>query len=189
MAILDQEPERLVTGATAQWRKISTDYPATDGWEMAYYFRKAEGDGFNVTAEADGSDYLATIESTATESLTAGTFSWQCWVINGAVKYLVDSGKLVMSAGFDPSATTQVDGRSEVKKILDAIDAMIGKRANKIQQEYVLGNRQMKYIPIPDLIALRTQYAHLYNEEVRAERLRKGGPFFKNILVRFVEPS
>lgn len=189
MAILDQEPDRLVTGATAQWRKASIDYPATDGWEMVYYFRKAEGDGFNVEADAVGADYLATIESTATATLTAGTFNWQCWVIKGAVKYLVDSGRLFMSAGFDASPETQADSRSEVKKILDAIEAMIAKRATKIQQEYVLGNRAMKFIPIPDLIALRTQYAQLYNEEVRAERLRKGGPFFKNILTRFVEPS
>lgn len=75
------------------------------------------------------------------------------------------------------------------KQILDAIDAMLLGKATLDQQEYQIGDRQLRRIPIPDLLTLRETYARLYSQEQQAARLTKGGPFFKTVLTRFGTPE
>jgi hypothetical protein len=117
-------------------------------------------------------------------------YQWQAWVEKGSEKHLVDSGQTKCKAALGPvNASAVFDGRSEIKKILDAIDAAIKKKATADQLEYVIGSRQLRRYSMTELIALRTQYAKLYSQELRAEKLKQGAPFFKNINVRFVEPD
>lgn len=183
------EPDQITIGETLIWKKSLADYSAADGWVLTYYFRGA-GPGFDIAATADGSDFAITVPAASTAGMTAGAYQWQAWVVLAGVKHQVDSGTAKAVASFlTVDAATTVDGRSQLKKILDGIDAMILGKATADQQEYTIGNRQLKRIPIPDLIALRTQYAKLYSSERRADKLRQGAPFFKNINVRFVKPS
>lgn len=185
------EPREITAGETLQWRKSLIDYPAGDGWVLKYYFRGATGPGFNATAATDGNSYLITVASADTEGMTAGKFYWQAWVELDGVKHKVAAGQGTALAAFDPDDTAAVvDGRSQTKKILDAIDALIaGKKLGADMQSYVIGNRQLQTIPIPELIALRTHYAQLYRNEKQADRIRKGGGFGTPILTRFKNPS
>ena len=105
-------------------------------------------------------------------------------------KYLVDDGTSAVEASLAAaSAETAVDTRSRVKRILDAVDAMIEGKATLDQQEYVIdtgaGSRSLKRIPIPDLILLRKTYAQLYNRELRKSGRRRGGRAFKTYLAQF----
>jgi hypothetical protein len=182
------EPSTITAGETLQWTKELEDYPASEGWALKYYFRGV-GAGFDVTATADGDAFSIIVSATTTATMTPGLYYWQSEVSLSGEKRIVDSGQVEVKAGLAAIATSATyDGRSNAKKILDAIDAMIAAKATKDQQEYTIGNRMLKRIPIPDLIALRTRYAQIYAREQRGEKLKQGAPFFKNVYTRFTRP-
>jgi hypothetical protein len=182
------EPGIITAGETLKWTKSLVDYPASEGCALKYYFRGA-GTGFDATAIADGDDYSITVPAATTAGMIAGTYTWQAEVSLSGEKFIVDSGEVTVKPGLAGVTTsTTHDGRSPAKKILDAIDAMILGKASRDQQEYTIGNRALKRIPIPDLLALRTRYAQIYARERRADALRQGAPYLKNIYVRFRRP-
>jgi hypothetical protein len=184
------EPDEIVTGETVEWKRRLTDFVPADGWTLRYHFRGA-GAALDVDAAADGSNHKVTITSVQSATLAEGACLYQAWAMSGSVKHLVGEGEIRIRIGF-ATVTDPYDGRSQVKKILDAIDAMVLGKATLDQQEYTIGTgdstRMLKRIPITELLALRTRYAQMYSRERRAQRRRDGEPYFKNILVRFTEP-
>jgi hypothetical protein len=182
------EPTEIIAGETLNWTKSLLDYPASEGWTLKYYFRGA-GAGFDVTATADGDDFSITVSATATATMAAGVYYWQAEVSLSGEKHIVDSGQATVKASLaSVTSSATFDGRSRAQKILDAIDAMLEGKASLDQQEYMIGNRSLKRIPIPDLIALRTHYAQLVGRERRAEKIRQGASFLKTVHVRFRQP-
>jgi hypothetical protein len=181
------EPQLFVAGETLIWRKSLSDYPPGNGWTLKYSWRSQAG-GFDVTADADGSAYKITVPSSSTQSLAATTIFWQAWVENGdaSEKHFIGRGQATVEAAFQ-APDVVYDGRSPVKRILDAIDALVAGKASLDQQEYTIGNRSLRRIPITELIALRDKYARLYASQQQKARLREGAPFFKNILTRFTD--
>lgn len=180
------EPDEFTAGETLEWRKSLDDFPASD-WTLKYYFRAPVGGGFDATAAADGDDFSVSVA--APDSLAAGAIYWQAWVEKGGEKHLVAEGNSTVKASLaGVAAGAAFDGRSRVKKILDAIDAMMEGKATRDQQEYQIGtpsgNRMLRRIPIDQLISLRRYYAGLYAKE----RRRAGGFFMQTIETRFDEP-
>jgi hypothetical protein len=79
------------------------------------------------------------------------------------------------------------DGRSFVKQALDAIEAVLAKRATKDQERYVIevngSRRELWRTPIGDLLKLRDRYRAEYNAELRA---KSGSKLFgPTVRVRF----
>ncbi|HWQ34878.1 MAG TPA: hypothetical protein VNQ79_18690 [Blastocatellia bacterium] len=185
--ISSSEPTAFVAGETLVWTKQISGYTPAEGWTLVCYFRGPAG-GFDAPGVADASGWRVTVPAAETQNLSAGIYFYQCWVTRADERHLVSSGECRVTASL-PAANAPFDGRSETKKILDAIDAMILKKATLDQQEYQIGNRALKRIPLPELIALRDKYARLYAQEQRAERLRQGGTYFKSIFTRFEQSS
>jgi hypothetical protein len=186
------EPREFAAGETPRWRKSLADFPASDGWALDYYLRGA-GAGFDVRAAADGDDFLFEVPLASTENLAPGNYRWQGWVSKGAESYKVAEAPVVVKQGFaGVAANTTVDTRSQVKRILDAIDALIEGKATRDQQQYTIagggGYRMLMRIPVSELVQLRKEYARLYARERRRERVRRGGSVFPTIKVRFDRP-
>lgn len=185
--IFDYEPTEIAVGETLEWTRNLPAFPASE-WTLTYYFRGA-GPGFDVTATADGDAYSITVPTSSTSNLVEGVYFWQAWVTKDSEKHMVGSDQVKVKKDFTSITTsTIVDKRSQLKKILDAIDAMVLGKATLDQQEYAIGNRQLKRIPIPDLMQLRREYAALYAQEVRAARRKGGASYLKNINARFDTP-
>lgn len=85
------------------------------------------------------------------------------------------------AATFSPAST--------VKETLDAIRAAIAGVATRAQRTRTIGNTTIEFMSMQDLIIAETRWQQLYNAERRAERLRNGEPFFKNVQTRFVPPT
>jgi hypothetical protein len=182
-------PTILTPGESLTWEKSFADYPASDGWELVYYFRGA-GAGFDVAATADGDTFELAVAAEDTEELIAGRYYYQAFVELETERLLVDEGEIMVRASLSEIQSADTfDGRSQVKIILDAVDALIAGKATLDQQEYSIGTRQLKRYPLPDLIALRDKYAKLYAAELRAERLKNGGSLIRNHKVRFRNPK
>lgn len=189
MALPETVPASFIAGETLKWQKTFADYPASE-WELTYQFRSANGGEFgtfNATATANGDTFEITVDSADTENLLSGTFYFRAFVEKDGEKYAVDQGEIKCAAKFDDESA--FDGRSQAKRILDAIDALIEGTASLNQKRYQINNRELERYDLSELIALRTHYANLVAREQQAERLKSGKGFFKTIHTRFTRPS
>lgn len=180
-------PKELTVGESLEWKKSFSDYPASE-WTLVYYFRGA-GKGFDAAATADGDKFEIAVAKTVTAEMSAGNYYFQAFVTKNDEKIEVDAGEVTVKASIGSLAVaTTLDDRSAVKRTLDAIVALLEGKATLDQQEYTIGDRQLKRYSIPDLLELRKTYARLYEQEKRAERKRAGGGVFKHYKVRFRSP-
>ena len=69
-------PATLRVGDTATWRRTLSDYPANDGWTLAYVLVKT-GVQIAISASADGASHLVEVATATTGAWTAGTYAWQ----------------------------------------------------------------------------------------------------------------
>ena len=115
-----------------------------------------------------------------------GEYSYQAKVVTtltGKVSY-VATGRIESTVGFG----SQVEGhdtRSHVKKVLDALEAMIENKASKDQSYYMIEGRALTHIPPEDLLNWLGIYKQKYAEEVNAEK-RASGKKTNKIMVEFV---
>jgi hypothetical protein len=179
----DFEPRSFVAGATVCWSKSLADYPASDGWTLKYSFRGPDAAGLDVTATADGDDYLVNISATAS-AVAAGTYWWQAYVTKGSEKYFVGEGQTVVKATLTGTAVAY-DGRSDAELVLAALVALSKTKATLIQGEYTIAGRQMKFETQADLIQAINFWAGMVRNERRQKRMSEGGDFFQQVNVRF----
>lgn len=186
------EPLELTQGESVAWERELRDHPATE-WTAVYRLRGIHGvgAGLDVVCTADGPKFVAVLTAAQTAGLAVTTYEWQLWVTRisdaGDVRQ-TERGTVRVNKGFAASSLSSVDIRSTAEQILEAIDAMMSGKASADQLEYTIetqvGKRQLKRMPMTELIAARTYYANVVAREKQAERLRARGTFFKNINVR-----
>jgi len=167
------------------WKFTRTDlssYPATQ-WTLTYYLLK-KGNQIKITATADGDNYAINVAKSVTRDYPPGQYTWIAKVSRGDEEYTVDSGAVEILPDF-ADAVSGYDTRSQVKRILDAIEATLEGRATIDQQSYSIAGRTLAKIPIPDLIALRDKYKMEYQMELKAERLKNNLATGSKVMVRF----
>lgn len=168
------EPVAHRAGLTWEWRREDLcDYPASV-WTLTYYFKKtgSAGANFSIQASADGDAFAVTVAKATTAAYTAGDYTWAALVGDGTDQHEVDVGTFTLLPRYDAAAN--LDDRSHARIVLDAIEAVIENRATQDQQEYSIGGRSLKRMPIADLLSFRSHYrAEVYAEE-QAERVRNG---------------
>lgn len=183
------EPSEIVSGDTVKWTKSLTDYlPAT--WTLVYslvpQFVDAAGDAINpttVTATDNGdSTHAVTISAATSDGLAAGDYLLVGRVNNGTEYYVVERRNLLVKP--DPTDTS-FDARSHVKKVLDAIDAVIEGKASKDQEATSVEGRSLSRYPWGDLLKLRDKYAALYQREQDQVDIDGGRGAAKTPRVRF----
>lgn len=168
-----QEPTELRAGDTWKWTRSLADYPAS-AWALKYRFKSPTA-GFEIAATTSGNDYAITVAAATTTGYAAGTYTWIAWVEGGtSEKYTVDTGVMVVDADYRTgTATAALDDRSHARKTLAAIESWIESR-NPGVAEYQIAGRQMKYIPVADLLKLRQSYKTEVAAEEAAEAIRNG---------------
>lgn len=179
--ILTSEPSSVTAGDTIRWRKSLSDYPAT-AWTLKYRLINAAGK-IDITAGANGSDYLIDVPAVTSAAWMAGDYDWQSYVEKGAERYTVSVGRIVIA----PNLAAQpggYDNRSYARKVLDAIEAALMGRASKSQLETEVAGRRIKYIPFSDLLALRDKFRAEVRSEDIAEKLANIGGSSGKVMVR-----
>lgn len=129
------EPTELRAGDTWQWRREDlSDYPASDGWELAYSFRNADN-YFDFSAAADGDNFAVNVAASTTVNYVSGLYTWAAFVRKGGERYEVDSGVFTVKANFPTAAP--FDARSQPRILLDAVNAILEGRASNDQMDIV----------------------------------------------------
>ena len=177
------EPFGFVSGNQVQWKKSLPDYPAGSGWELSYAVRGPEQIdlAFDTEVVASGDDYLVTW---ATGTIAAGTYWWQATVTKAGVSITVASGEFEVKANLATAAGVY-DGRSHVKIVLDALEAVLQGKATQDQKSYKIGDREIEKLTPDELLTFYKQYKRWYADEKTKTRLNKGLPSNRQIKVRF----
>jgi hypothetical protein len=189
------EPTQITQGATVKWSKSFADYPASGGWNLKYYFR-GPGAGLDLDVAGgaivvNGDGWIVTIDNSQSASLGAGINYWQAWIDNGGGEsYVLGEGRTQVDAGLGSvDSGAPYDGRSEIKKTLDAIRAAIAGRATQAQLRRSIAGTMIEFMSITELLAAETRWTQLYNAEIRGERVQAGEPLMATIHTRFVLPQ
>lgn len=186
------EPTQITQGERVAWTKSIGDYPATL-YTLVYRFRPQAGNGFNVTATADGDAYDAVITaavSLAIPDAAIGQMAWQSWLTEIATPtntFLHESGTVKVTKGFASDVLAAVDLRTPAKIALDNINAAISGQTSANIQEYEIatpaGSRKIKRLSMSDLLAAQKHYAAIVSQENARERAKKGKSLIKQASV------
>lgn len=184
---LDREPSSFIAGDTVSWLKSFSGYSAADGWVLKYEFRGNTRK--TVTAAASGSDHLATITAVESAAYSAGAYTVTGYVVKASERHTVFRGRIEVEP--DPAqGNSAFDGRSHARKALEAIEAVLEKRATREEMSYSIqfagSNRQLSLCPPAELIKMRNYYLSEVRKEEQAERIAQGLGTGRRILTRFV---
>ena len=180
------EPEYFTSGETVQWTKSLADFPASEGWTLAYKIRGTNA--LDIIAVADGDDYDVTITKSQSATLTAGNYWWQSFVTKADDRHVVDWGEFEVRKDLAAEGAGY-DGRTHATIVLDALQAMIQGKASRDQMQLMVGDRQISRLRPTELREWRAFYRQEYLREQRADRVRKGLGTDRRILARFGNAS
>jgi cyclophilin family peptidyl-prolyl cis-trans isomerase len=169
------EPTQFRAGLTVSWEKSDfSNYQYADGFTTAKYTISGQNGSATITGYYSGGTWTFTLAA-VDNTLTAGTYTLFGYVQDGSGnKYEIYAGDLQVLASLVTAA--QTDTRSHVKKVLDAIEAVMERRATKEQESTQLPNGvAISLMPMADLIKAHENYSYKYQQEIDTNRVRNGG--------------
>lgn len=149
-------------------------------WAVSAVIRGPES--IDLAATGNGSEHTFSAPAATTTGWAPGAY-WVSIRATDGVK-VVEVTRLQMTIEPDLAAVSGAyDGRSQNEIALDAINAVLAKRATIDQQRYTINNRELWRTPMADLLKLRA----FYTTQVRRERRRAAGVtgFGRPVMVRF----
>lgn len=154
--ILTVEPQFVYAGDTLLLTKSLADYSASDGWSLSYFFVSTDGAGktFNFSATASGSDFSISFD---TSNVEVGKYQGRAKVTKSGQSFTVWVGQLEILASLEQSADT----RSQAKRTLDKINAVIEGRADSSILKSKINGTEIERIPISDLLKLQDEYTRM----------------------------
>ncbi len=178
-----KEPEIVRAGDTIKWEKDLSDYSAADSWVLKYALR-GNSEVIDITASASGSKHLVTITAATSAGYNKGIYDCLGYVEKGSERYTVFEGKLEVQQDI-ASAGSSHDPRSHVKKVLDAIESVLENRASKEVLQSKIEGVEIQRIPHEELIMMRQKYLAFYEQEIAADKIKRGLGTSRTILTRF----
>lgn len=163
------EPSVFLAGDTLAFTISEPDYPASAGWSLSYTLTNTAGK-ITFSSSASGDQHAVSVAATTTSGYTAGRYRWVARAVKGSETYTVRQGEIEIKP--DPSGAAY-DTRSHARKTLDALEAWIEGHDMAVAN-YRVGDRQMQYIPIGELLTLRSRYQKEVRRETAADLGRVG---------------
>lgn len=172
-------PDQITAGLDFQAVVQAREYPATS-WALRAILRGPAP--IDLTATAQGEQFLFTAPAATTLTWTIGTYWYQLRATMGSAVMEAGSGQLCIVQDLE-QITGAYDGRSKSAIALEAIDAVIARRATQDQQKYKINERELWRTPIADLLKLQAYYA----SKVARENAKASGRsrFGRPVIVKF----
>lgn len=161
--VLSNIPAKITAGESVSWSVTLGDFPASAGWVITYTLVKSDT-RIQIVSTADGDAHLVEIPFAVTADYDAGEYHYQAHVSNTVERYQVGEGVIEVVPDFATKDTGH-DGRSHVKKVLDALEAVIENRASKTQMVQEVAGVQIQHMTTDQIIKLRDQYFSKYMRE------------------------
>lgn len=162
-------PARMFAGDSLTLSIPAGGHPEGDGWSVALVLTAIKG-GTPVTvagSAVDGSWVMA-LNSVTSAELTPSTYRYLIAATKAGERTTIEYGQVEVQA--DP-ASGDSDLRSAAQRALDAIDAVLERRAGSENIEYVFEDgRSIKKVPHGELLQLRRHYARQVARETQGRR-------------------
>jgi len=160
--IANHEPSQITAGDRLQWRRTFADYPAST-WTLKYYLRASQGN-IDITATADGDDFVIDVASADTVGYKAGVYRWQAQVDDGAgALAVIATNQIKIVENF--ANLDRFDSRTHAQKVLEAIEAALEKRATAEQQSFTVEGRAIELLSIEELVKARDRFRREVSRE------------------------
>lgn len=180
-------PRRFVRGATVQWYENHADFPPST-WTLSIAFVKAD-DKQEITATADGSQHLVTIDADASAAFAPGSYRYRIRVVDDSTTpdtvYVLEEGTMVVEEDFFDVESGH-DGRSFAARALEAIEAVMEDKASSDQSSFSVGGQQLTRYTWDELNDMRNRFAWEVRREQDRERASQGRPPLTRRQTRFV---
>ena len=176
------EPQSFTAGDSVEWRRHLEAYPPNEGWGLFYSFRNF-GAQFDIAAVPKADHYHIALSSNTTTLYKAGSYWWQATVYKGEQQQVALEGTLDVKPNL--SLLDNYDGRSHVKKTLDALEATILGKASRDQLSYSIAGRSLSRLSPSELLKWRDSYRAELVRELNQKRLSQGLGTGSIIKVRF----
>jgi hypothetical protein len=159
-------PEKISAGLTFSQFVTLTAYHPTD-WALSAVLRGPIA--INLTATAEGAQHKFSASAETTGSWPPGVYWYSVRASDGVETVEVETGQLTIAPDL-AIAGNNYDGRTHAQITLQAIEAVIEKRATLDQERYRINNRELYRTPIADLLKLRDYYRAQVRQEQAATR-------------------
>lgn len=178
------EPTQIRAGDTKTWTESGGDYKASDGWTLKYALRSSVG-SIDITSTASGDDHLVALTAAVTTNYTAGIYQYQAYVENAdsSARHTLYTGSIEILANLVTAGA--IDTRSHIRKVFEAIKALLEGRSSKEYDSYQIAGRNITLLKPEELIKWYHHYETLLKQEEAAERVGRGEDFGGQIAVRF----
>lgn len=171
-------PLKFSAGVTFDRLVTVTAYPAPD-WTLQLLLRGPSA--IEIQSTPDGTAHRFLVAAMETSDWTPGSYWYSIRAVNGDTVVEVETDEIVIAPNM-AEAGDGYDGRQHAQRVLDAIEAVIERRATLDQERYTINNRELHRTPIADLLVLRDRYRA---ELRRMNAIKRGGLFEKSVRVRF----
>ncbi len=180
-------PSSIRAGDTITWTESINDYPATDGWILAFTLYAYGKTSITITGSTSGADYLILLDPDDTDGYEPGTYSWQAYVyktVDAVIteRYTLANGSIQILPDLSATSGT-VDLRSHVKRTLDAIETLLEGKSSADVLSYSIAGRSLSKMSIDELLKWRNLYLSEYQRELDAEGIAGDNP--RRVGVRF----
>jgi len=179
MGIPISAPRSFFAGDTVKWLVSAPDYLPANGWSLDVNLTSAAGN-HSVTSTNNGDDrHLITFPVAVTTAIAAGDYTLNIAATDGTERFTIQTGNITVR----PNLQSAADGRSQVKKDLDALNAWITSGDLKVA-EYQIAGRSMKYHDPITLEKLRSVRKKEYRAEQNADLMQAGRKPRRRLLTR-----
>jgi hypothetical protein len=174
-------PLAITSGFKTEWEEVSSDYPSP---EFTLHY-KLINDKRNYTIAGTASDGVTTftVSTDLSKQFTADTY--RAYLIAKKDGEFYNVGKTYITIHPDPTSNSSIKIYSTAEKMVKAIDAVLEKRADRIQQSYSVAGRALQYMSFDELISARSYYQAVVEREKQEEAISNGKRKGNNILLRF----
>lgn len=176
--MLDQFPKEIKAGVSLI-ATIEAPLHLAPAWSVTAMLRGPSK--IDLVATGDGSAHEVKATALTTATWEPGRYAVTIRASNGEDVFELEAGQAEvvadladLDAGHDP--------RGHAERTLEAIEAVIEKRATKDQSAYTINGRQLQRTPIADLLAFRTYYR---NEVARLKSKRPRRLLGRQVKARF----
>jgi len=170
MAIPSQAPASFYSGDTVQWLESHADYAPADGWTITADFSNPDRHVALLSLDAGDGRHLMRFSASQSAALVAGDYTLGVSASNATGDRFTLYAQDVQVLASLANAT---DGRSQVKKDLDALNAWVTSRDVKVA-EYQIAGRSMKYFSPQELETLRSSRRREHKSMQRVAALARG---------------
>jgi hypothetical protein len=186
--IATTEPTRFHAGDSVSFIKSLSDYSSAAGWSCVYYFRGYQLAKLDLTSTPSDAGHVITITAAQSATLIPGTYDLTGFATNGTDRVEIFSGRVEVLP--DPvSQDTGDDTRSQARRTLDNINAVLEGRATSSILNSMVDGTRLERIPHEALLALKDRYmVTVRNEEIR-ELKRQGKPTGRTVYATFTSKS